>query len=79
MTITGSYRRNQRNFIRWKKWLLIELEHNSPDAFELKQMVLHVLENKKTDNEKKLNAKKYIIDKFDQEKNLNKYIQLIES
>ena len=33
-------------------------------------MVLHVLENKKTDNEKKLNAKKYIIDKFDQEKNL---------
>ena len=42
-------------------------------------MIVNVLENRKIDNEKKLNAKKYIIDNFDQEKNLNKYIQLIKS
>ncbi len=63
-----------------KNGWLIELKNNkSPDAFELKQMIVNVLENRKTDNEKKLNAKKYIIDNFDQEKNLNKYIQLIKS
>ena len=63
-----------------KNGWLVELKNNkSPDAFELKQMIVNVLENRKIDNEKKLNAKKYIIDNFDQEKNLNKYIQLIKS
>ena len=63
-----------------KNGWLIKLKNNkSPDAFELKQMIVNVLENRKIDNEKKLNAKKYIIDNFDQEKNLNKYIQLIKS
>ena len=62
-----------------KCWLIKLKNNKSPDAFELKQMIVNVLENRKIDNEKKLNAKKYIIDNFDQEKNLNKYIQLIKS
>ena len=42
-----------------KNGWLIKLKNNkSPDAFELKQMIVNVLENRKIDNEKKLNAKK---------------------
>ncbi len=38
-----------------------------------------VIESKAIDEEKILSAKKYIINNFDEDKNLNKYIELLKS
>ena len=54
-------------------------ENKAPDEFDLQELIKNVVESKAVDKEKILSAKKYIINNFDEEKNLNKYIQLLKS
>ena len=60
-------------------WVLNLKEDKAPDEFDLNELIKYVLESKAVDKEKILSAKKYIINNFDEEKNLNKYIQLLKS
>ena len=60
-------------------WVLNLKEDKAPDEFDLQELIKCVIESKATDEEKILSAKKYIINNFDEDKNLNKYIQLLKS
>ena len=60
-------------------WVLNLKEDKAPDEFDLQELIKCVIESKAIDEEKILSAKKYIINNFDEEKNLNKYIQLLKS
>ena len=60
-------------------WVLNLKENKAPDEFDLQELIKNVVESKAVDKEKILSAKKYIINNFDEEKNLNKYIQLLKS
>ena len=60
-------------------WVLNLKEGKAPDEFDLQELIKYVVESKAVDKEKILSAKKYIINNFDEEKNLNKYIQLLKS
>ena len=60
-------------------WVLNLKEDKAPDEFELQELIKRVLESKDIDKEKVLSAKKYLINNFDEEKNLNKYIQFLKS
>ena len=60
-------------------WVLNLKEDKAPDEFDLQELIKNVVESKAVDKEKILSAKKYIINNFDEEKNLNKYIQLLKS
>ncbi len=60
-------------------WVLNLKEEKAPDEFDLQELIKCVIESKAIDEEKILSAKKYIINNFDEEKNLNKYIQLLKS
>ena len=60
-------------------WVLNLTEDKAPDEFDLQKLIEYVVESKALDKEKILSAKKYIINNFDEEKNLNKYIQLLKS
>ncbi len=60
-------------------WVLNLKEGKTPDEFELQELIKYVVESKAVDKEKILNAKEYIINNFDEEKNLNKYIQVLKS
>ena len=60
-------------------WVLNLKEGKAPDEFDLQELIKNVVESKAVDKEKILSAKKYIINNFDEEKNLNKYIQLLKS
>ena len=60
-------------------WVLNLKEDKAPDEFDLQELIKNVIESKAVDKEKILSAKKYIINNFDEEKNLNKYIQLLQS
>ena len=60
-------------------WVLNLKENKAPDEFDLQELIKNVVESKAVDKEKILSAKKYLINNFDEEKNLNKYIQLLKS
>ena len=60
-------------------WVLNLKEDKAPDEFDLQELIKRVLESKDIDKEKVLSAKKYLINNFDEEKNLNKYIQFLKS
>ena len=60
-------------------WVLNLKEGKTPDEFDLQELIKYVVESKAVDKEKILNAKEYIINNFDEEKNLNKYIQVLKS
>ena len=60
-------------------WVLNLKEGKAPDEFDLQELIKYVVESKAVDKEKILNAKEYIINNFDEEKNLNKYIQVLKS
>ena len=60
-------------------WVLNLKEDKAPDEFDLQELIKCVIESKAIDEEKILSAKKYIINNFDEDKNLNKYIQLLKS
>ena len=60
-------------------WVLNLKEGKAPDEFDLQKLIKYVVESKAVDKEKILNAKEYIINNFDEEKNLNKYIQVLKS
>ena len=60
-------------------WVLNLKEGKAPDEFDLQKLIKYVVESKAVDKDKILNAKEYIINNFDEEKNLNKYIQLLKS
>ncbi len=60
-------------------WVLNLKEGKTPDEFDLQELIKYVVENKAVDKEKILNEKEYIINNFDEEKNLNKYIQVLKS
>ena len=60
-------------------WVLNLKENKAPDEFDLQELIKNVVESKAVDKEKILSAKKYIINNFDEDKNLNKYIQLLKS
>ncbi len=60
-------------------WVLNLKEDKAPDEFDLQELIKCVIESKAIDEEKILSAKKYIINNFDEEKNLSKYIQLLKS
>ena len=60
-------------------WVLNLKEDKAPDEFDLQELIKCVIESKAIDKEKILSAKKYIINNFDEDKNLNKYIQLLKS
>ena len=60
-------------------WVLNLKEDKAPDEFDLQELIKYITECKSEDKEKILSAKKYIIDNFDEEINLNKYVQLLKS
>tara|TARA_B100000085_G_scaffold144019_1_gene131030 strand:+ start:6550 stop:7683 length:1134 start_codon:yes stop_codon:yes gene_type:complete len=60
-------------------WVLNLKENKAPDEFDLQELIKYVIDSKAIDEEKILSAKKYIINNFDEDKNLNKYIQLLKS
>ena len=60
-------------------WVLNLKEDKAPDEYDLQELIKNVVESRAVDKEKILSAKKYIINNFDEEKNLNKYIQLLKS
>jgi len=60
-------------------WVLNLKEDKAPDEFDLQELIKYITECKSEDKEKILSAKKYIINNFDEEINLNKYVQLLKS
>ena len=59
-------------------WILKLKDKKAPDEFDLQEIIYELVDNKTKSNNLIHNAKEYLIENFDQDKNLNKYIELFK-
>lgn len=59
-------------------WILKLKDKKAPDEFDLQEIIYELVDNKTKSNNLIHNAKKYLIENFDEDKNLNKYIELFK-
>jgi len=58
-------------------WTVDLIEGKYPSEQQIAIKVLNILNNKKEDEAKKINARKLLINNFDKDKNFEKYIETI--
>ena len=59
-------------------WILKLKDEKAPDEFDLQEIIYELVDNKTKSNNLIHNAKEYLIENFDEDKNLNKYIELFK-
>ena len=59
-------------------WILKLKDKKAPDEFDLQEIIYELVDNKTKSNNLIHNAKEYLIENFDEDKNLNKYIELFK-
>ena len=59
-------------------WILKLKDKKAPDEFDLQEIIYELVDNKTKSNNLIHNAKEYLIENFDEDKNLNKYIKLFK-
>ena len=59
-------------------WVLKLKDKKAPDEFDLQEIIYELVDNKTKSNNLIHNAKEYLIENFDEDKNLNKYIELFK-
>ena len=59
-------------------WILRLKDEKAPDEFDLQEIIYELVDNKTKSNNLIHNAKEYLIENFDEDKNLNKYIELFK-
>jgi len=59
-------------------WILKLKDEKAPDEFDLQEIIYELVDNKTKSNNLIHNAKEYLIENFDEDKNLNKYIKLFK-
>ena len=59
-------------------WILKLKDEKAPDEFDLQEIIYEIVDNKTKSNNLIHNAKEYLIENFDEDKNLNKYIELFK-
>ena len=59
-------------------WILELKDKKAPDEFDLQEIIYELVDNKTKSNNLIHNAKEYLIENFDEDKNLNKYIELFK-
>ena len=59
-------------------WILKLKDGKAPDEFDLQEIIYELVDNKTKSNNLIHNAKEYLIENFDEDKNLNKYIELFK-
>ena len=59
-------------------WILKLKDKKAPDEFDLQEIIYELVDNKTKNNNLIHNAKEYLIENFDEDKNLNKYIELFK-
>ncbi len=59
-------------------WILKLKDAKAPDEFDLQEIIYELVDNKTKSNNLIHNAKEYLIENFDEDKNLNKYIELFK-
>ena len=59
-------------------WILKLKDEKAPDELDLQEIIYELVDNKTKSNNLIHNAKEYLIENFDEDKNLNKYIELFK-
>jgi len=59
-------------------WILRLKDEKAPNEFDLQEIIYELVDNKTKSNNLIHNAKEYLIENFDEDKNLNKYIELFK-
>ena len=59
-------------------WILKLKDGKAPDEFDLQEIIYELVDNKTKSNNLIHNAKEYLIENFDEDKNLNQYIELFK-
>lgn len=59
-------------------WILKLKDKKAPDEFDLQEIIYELVDNKTKSNNLIHNAKEYLIENFDEDKNLNNYIELFK-
>ena len=59
-------------------WILKLKDKKAPDEFDLQEIIYELVDNKTKSNNLIHNAKEYLIENFDEDKNMNKYIELFK-